>query len=123
MCAKQVECNEREILTQEKWSKMQMEKTFEYPGSLKHVKAIGWFIEEYNVAQISMNLTNYKETPIHVAFDEVCERARDRGTRVTGSELVGLMPLKAMLDAGNYFLEKTGSEQRHERIRNHSYRN
>lgn len=78
------------------------------PGTLKHVKAIGWFIEEYNVAQISMNLTNYKETPIHVVFDEVCERARDRGTRVTGSELVGLIPLKAMLDAGNYFLEKQG---------------
>lgn len=78
------------------------------PGSLKHVKAIGWYIEEYEVAQISMNLTNYKETPVHIAFDEVCERARDRGTRVTGSELVGLIPLQAMLDAGNYFLRKQG---------------
>lgn len=78
------------------------------PGTLKHVKAIGWYIDEYKVAQISMNLTNYKETPIHIAFDEVCERARDRGTRVTGSELVGLIPLKAMLDAGNYFIEKQG---------------
>jgi glutamate formiminotransferase/formiminotetrahydrofolate cyclodeaminase len=78
------------------------------PGTLKHVKAIGWYIEEYKVAQISMNLTNYKATPIHVAFDEVCERARDRGTRVTGSELVGLLPLKAMIDAGNYFLDKQG---------------
>lgn len=78
------------------------------PGSLKHTKAIGWYIEEYKVAQISMNLTNYKETPIHVAFDEVCERSRDRGTRVTGSELVGLIPLQAMLDAGEYFLEKQG---------------
>ncbi len=83
-------------------------ETIRIPGTLKHVKAIGWFIEEYNVAQISMNLTNYKATPIHVAFDEVCERARDRGTRVTGSELVGLIPLKAMLDAGNYFLNKQG---------------
>jgi len=78
------------------------------PGTLKHVKAIGWYIEEYKVAQISMNLTNYKQTPIHMAFDEVCERARDRGTRVTGSELVGLIPLQAMLDAGNYFIDKQG---------------
>lgn len=78
------------------------------PGTLKHVKAIGWYIDEYKVAQISMNLTNYKATPIHIAFDEVCERARDRGTRVTGSELVGLLPLKAMVDAGNYFLDKQG---------------
>lgn len=76
------------------------------PGSLKCVKGIGWFIEEYGVAQISMNLTNITVTPIHVAFDEVCERARDRGIRVTGSELVGLIPLNAMLDAGRYFLTK-----------------
>ena len=76
------------------------------PGSLKAVKAIGWFIEEYGVAQISMNLTDIKVTPVHVAFDEVCERANERGLRVTGSELVGLVPLKAMLDAGKYFLEK-----------------
>lgn len=76
------------------------------PGSLKAVKAIGWFIEEYGIAQISMNLTNVAITPIHVAFDECCERARDRGIRVTGSELVGLIPLKAMLDAGRYFLRK-----------------
>ncbi|MFN4122405.1 MAG: glutamate formimidoyltransferase [Flavobacteriales bacterium] len=76
------------------------------PGSLKSVKAIGWFIEEYGVAQISMNLTNINITPVHVAFDEVCRRAEARGIRVTGSELVGLIPLKAMLDAGRYFLEK-----------------
>ena len=76
------------------------------PGSLKSVKAIGWYIEEYGVAQISMNLTNIEVTPIHIAFDEVCKKANDRGIRVTGSELVGLIPLKAMLDAGKYFLRK-----------------
>ncbi|MCK4343354.1 MAG: glutamate formimidoyltransferase [Phycisphaerae bacterium] len=76
------------------------------PGSLKCVKGIGWFIEEYGVAQISMNLTNISVTPAHVAFDEVCRRAAARGVRVTGSELVGLIPLKAMLDAGRYFLRK-----------------
>jgi len=76
------------------------------PGTLKSVKAIGWFIEEYGVAQISMNLTNINITPVHVAFDEVCNKATARGIRVTGSELVGLIPLKAMLDAGKYFLQK-----------------
>ena len=76
------------------------------PGTLKAVKAIGWFIEEYGVAQISMNLTNISVTPVHVAFDEVCKQADARGIRVTGSELVGLIPLSAMLDAGRHFLEK-----------------
>ncbi|MEZ5173264.1 MAG: glutamate formimidoyltransferase [Bacteroidia bacterium] len=76
------------------------------PGSLKAVKAIGWYIEEYGVAQISMNLTNIRTTPVHVAFDEVCKRAESRGIRVTGSELVGLLPLSCLLDAGKYFLEK-----------------
>ena len=76
------------------------------PGSLKAVKAIGWFIEEYGIAQISMNLTNISITPVHVAFDEVCKKATERGLRVTGSELVGLIPLQAMLDAGKYFLIK-----------------
>jgi glutamate formiminotransferase/formiminotetrahydrofolate cyclodeaminase len=76
------------------------------PGTLKSVKAIGWFIEEYGVAQISMNLTNINITPVHIAFDEVCKKANERGIRVTGSELVGLIPLKAILDAGKYFLEK-----------------
>jgi glutamate formiminotransferase/formiminotetrahydrofolate cyclodeaminase len=75
-------------------------------GSLKSVKAIGWYIEEYGIAQISMNLTNIEVTPIHIAFDEVCAKAAERGIRVTGSELVGLIPLKAMLDAGKYFLRK-----------------
>ena len=76
------------------------------PGSLKSVKAIGWFIEEYGIAQISMNLTNINITPVHIAFDEVCKKASARGIRVTGSELVGLIPLQAMLDAGKYFLKK-----------------
>ncbi len=76
------------------------------PGSLKSVKAIGWFIEEYGIAQISMNLTNLNITPLHIAFDEVCRKAEARGIRVTGSELVGLIPLQSMLDAGKYFLNK-----------------
>lgn len=76
------------------------------PGSLKHVKAIGWFIEEYGVAQISMNLTNIIETPLHIAFDETCTKAQARGLRVTGSEVVGLVPLNSLLDAGRYFLKK-----------------
>ncbi|UCD74069.1 MAG: glutamate formimidoyltransferase [Phycisphaerales bacterium] len=76
------------------------------PGMLKCVKGIGWYIEEYGVAQISMNLTNITVTPVHVAFDAVCERAQVRGVRVTGSELVGLIPLKAMLDAGRHYLRK-----------------
>jgi glutamate formiminotransferase/formiminotetrahydrofolate cyclodeaminase len=75
-------------------------------GSCKGVKAIGWFIEEYGVAQISMNITNVNETPLHKAFDECNKSAYERGMRVTGSELVGLVPLKSMLDAGKYFLEK-----------------
>jgi len=76
------------------------------PGSLKFVKAIGWYIEEYGIAQISMNLTNIEVSPVHIAFDEVCSKAAERGMRVTGSELVGLIPLKSMLDAGKYFLLK-----------------
>lgn len=76
------------------------------PGTLKSVKAIGWYIEEYGIAQISMNLTNISVTPVHIAFDEVCRKAETRGIRVTGSELVGLIPLKSLLDAGRYFLAK-----------------
>ena len=76
------------------------------PGSLKACKAIGWYIEEYGIAQISINLTNISITPVHVAFEEACSKAQERGLRVTGSELVGLIPLKAMLDAGKYFLRK-----------------
>lgn len=76
------------------------------PGTLKSVKAIGWFIEEYGIAQISMNLTDITITSVHEAFEEVCKKANDRGIRVTGSELVGLVPLQAILDAGKYFLRK-----------------
>ncbi len=80
--------------------------TVTIPGSLKCVKAIGWYIEEYGIAQISINLTNINVTPVHIAFDEVCKKAEASGVRVTGSELVGLIPLKAMTDAGKYFLKK-----------------
>ncbi|MFM9945071.1 MAG: glutamate formimidoyltransferase [Bacteroidia bacterium] len=76
------------------------------PGKCKEVKAIGWYIEEYGVAQISANLTNYNVTPVHVFFDEVNESALSRGVRVTGSELVGLVPLNAMLEAGKHYLAK-----------------
>jgi glutamate formiminotransferase / formiminotetrahydrofolate cyclodeaminase len=81
-------------------------KPVHVPGTLKAVKAIGWYIEEYGMAQISMNLTNIQVTPMHIAFDEVCRAAAERGIRVTGSELVGLIPLQAMLEAGRYFLSK-----------------
>ncbi|HIF40879.1 MAG TPA: glutamate formimidoyltransferase [Planctomycetes bacterium] len=74
------------------------------PGSLKSVKGIGWFIEEYGIAQVSMNLTNTRVTPLHAAFDECVDKARARGMRVTGSEAVGLIPLQAMLDAGRHYL-------------------
>ncbi len=76
------------------------------PGKLKAVKGIGWYIEEYGIAQISYNLTNISITSMHVAFDETVKAATERGLRVTGSELIGLIPLKAMLDAGDYFLKK-----------------
>lgn len=76
------------------------------PGTLKGVKAIGWFIEEYGIAQISMNITDARATPLHLAFEECCKSADRRGMRVTGSELVGLIPLNAMLEAGRYFLKK-----------------
>jgi glutamate formiminotransferase/formiminotetrahydrofolate cyclodeaminase len=79
------------------------------PGKLKHVKAIGWYIEEYQMAQISINLTNFRETPLHTVFEESRKSADERGVRVTGSELVGLIPLQPLLDAGKYFLEKQGS--------------
>ena len=75
-------------------------------GLLKAVKGIGWYIEEYGVAQISLNLTNISITSMHVAFDTACQKATERGIRVTGSELVGLVPLQAMLDAGKFFLRK-----------------
>jgi len=76
------------------------------PGVLKHVKAIGWFVKEYGIAQVSMNLTNIEETPLHVAFDACVEAASQRGLRVTGSEIVGMVPKKCLVDAGRYFLRK-----------------
>lgn len=76
------------------------------PGSLKACKAIGWYIEEYGIAQVSINLTNISITPVHVAFEEACKKAQERGMRVTGSEIVGLAPLKVFTDAGKYFLKK-----------------
>jgi glutamate formiminotransferase/formiminotetrahydrofolate cyclodeaminase len=76
------------------------------PGMLKHVKAIGWYVEEYGIAQVSMNLTNIEETPLHVAFDTCAEAASKRGLRATGSEIVGMVPKKCLVDAGRYFLRK-----------------
>ena len=76
------------------------------PGTLKSTKGIGWFIEEYGIAQVSMNLTNIGVTPLHIAFDEVCRAAEARGVRVTGTEIVGLVPKKALIDAGKHFLRK-----------------
>ena len=76
------------------------------PGMLKHVKAIGWYVEEYGIAQVSMNLTNIQETPLHAAFDACHESATKRGLRVTGSEIVGMVPKKCLVDAGRHFLRK-----------------
>ncbi|MDE6125453.1 MAG: glutamate formimidoyltransferase [Muribaculaceae bacterium] len=76
------------------------------PGTLKGTKAIGWYIDEYGIAQVSMNITDINATPLHVAFDEVCRAANERGIRVTGTEIVGLIPKRALIDAGKYFLRK-----------------
>ena len=76
------------------------------PGTLKGTKAIGWYIDEYGIAQVSMNITNIAQTPLHKAFDEVCRCAQNRGLRVTGTEIVGLVPKRVLVDAGRYFLEK-----------------
>ena len=76
------------------------------PGTLKATKAIGWFIDEYQIAQVSMNITNISVTPLHVAFDEVCRAANARGVRVTGTEIVGLIPKRTLIEAGRYFLKK-----------------
>lgn len=80
--------------------------TIMIPGTLKGCKAIGWFIEEYGIAQVSMNITDMQTTPLHVAFDEVCRCAQNRGIRVTGTEVVGMMPKRALIDAAKYFLKK-----------------
>lgn len=80
--------------------------TIMQPGTLKGTKAIGWFIEEYGIAQVSMNITDINTTPLHIAFDEVCRCSQNRGIRVTGTEIVGLIPEHTLLDAGKYFLRK-----------------
>ncbi len=81
-------------------------KTIMQPGTLKATKAIGWFIDEYGIAQVSMNITDISVTPLHVAFDEVCRAAQERGVRVTGTEIVGLVPKRTLIEAGRYFLHK-----------------
>ena len=81
-------------------------KTVMIPGTLKGCKAIGWFIDEYGIAQVSMNITDINATPLHKAFEEVCRAAQARGLRVTGTEIVGLVPKRTLIDAGKYFLEK-----------------
>lgn len=81
-------------------------KVLMQPGTLKGTKAIGWYIDEYGIAQVSMNITNINVTPLHKAFDEVCRCAQNRGLRVTGTEIVGLIPERALLEAGKYFLDK-----------------
>ena len=81
-------------------------KTVMIPGTLKGCKAIGWFIDEYGIAQVSMNITDINTTPLHVAFDEVCRAAQARGLRVTGTEIVGLVPKRTLIEAGRYYLEK-----------------
>lgn len=81
-------------------------KAIMIPGSLKGTKAIGWFIEEYGIAQVSMNITNISQTPLHICFEEVCKKAGARGIRVTGVEIVGLIPKKTLIDAGKYYLAK-----------------
>lgn len=81
-------------------------KTVWIPGTLKGCKAIGWFIEEYGIAQVSMNITDMNVTPLHVAFEEVCRAAAARGLRVTGTEIVGLVPKKVLVEAGKFYLEK-----------------
>lgn len=81
-------------------------KEVRIPGTLKSCKAIGWYIEEYGIAQVSMNITNIGVTPLHIAFDEICKKASDRGIRVSGTEIVGLVPKHALIDAGKYFLNK-----------------
>ena len=96
------------VLTDEKGKKILDEsgEPKRIAGACKSVKGIGWYIEEYGIAQVSMNLTNLRETPLHIAFDACCKSAEKRGLRVTGSELVGLVPKQVLLDAGKYFLKK-----------------
>ena len=84
-------------------------KMIKVPGSLKSTKAVGWYLEEYGIAQVSMNLTNYNITSLHHAFEEVRKEANSIGLRVTGSEIVGLLPIEPLIIAGNYYLKKQKS--------------
>ncbi|MDR2564038.1 MAG: glutamate formimidoyltransferase [Prevotellaceae bacterium] len=97
------------------------EKPARIPGSLKATKAIGWYIDEYGIAQVSMNITDLAVCPLHVAFDEVCRKANERGVRVTGAEIVGLTPKQALMEAGKHYLsnrnEKPSSASEEELIR------
>jgi glutamate formiminotransferase/formiminotetrahydrofolate cyclodeaminase len=91
-------------------------KTVMIPGTLKGCKAIGWFIEEYGIAQVSMNITDINTTPLHVAFNEVCRAAKERGLQVTGTEIIGLIPKTSLIEAGCHFLEKSSSDVPEEEI-------
>ena len=91
-------------------------KTVMIPGTLKGCKAIGWFIDEYGIAQVSMNITDINTTPLHVAFNEVCRAAKERGLQVTGTEIIGLIPKTSLIEAGCHFLEKSSSDVPEEEI-------
>jgi glutamate formiminotransferase/formiminotetrahydrofolate cyclodeaminase len=91
-------------------------KTVMIPGTLKGCKAIGWFIEEYGIAQVPMNITDINTTPLHVAFNEVCRAAKERGLQVTGTEIIGLIPKTSLIEAGCHFLEKSSSDVPEEEI-------
>ena len=91
-------------------------KTVIIPGTLKGCKAIGWFIDEYGIAQVSMNITDINTTPLHVAFNEVCRAAKERGLQVTGTEIIGLIPKTSLIEAGCHFLEKSSSDVPEEEI-------
>ena len=91
-------------------------KSVMIPGTLNGCKAIGWFIEEYGIAQVSMNITDINTTPLHVAFNEVCRAAKERGLQVTGTEIIGLIPKTSLIEAGCYFLEKSSSDVPEEEI-------
>ena len=103
----------------EKSSKIKM-KPAQRARMFKSVKGIGWFIKEYNIAQISYNLTDINVSPLHLVFDKTCEQATKKGIRVTGSELIGLVPKKVLIDAGEYFL-KNKKIIRYSRVRNYKY--
>ena len=91
-------------------------KSVMIPGTLNGCKAIGWFIEEYGIAQVSMNITDINTTPLHVAFNEVCRAAKERGLQVTGTEIIGLIPKTSLIEAGCHFLEKSSSDVPEEEI-------